>query len=34
MAAQRTFEANQTILARLDQTLDQAAGQLGQFVRQ
>lgn len=34
MAAQRTFQANQTILARLDETLNEAAGQLGQFVRQ
>ncbi len=34
MAAQRTFEANQTILARLDETLNEAAGQVGQFVRQ
>ncbi len=34
LAAQRTFEANQTILARLDETLNEAAGQLGLFVRQ
>jgi flagellar basal-body rod protein FlgG len=31
LAVQRTFQANQTVLARLDGTLDQAAGQLGRF---
>lgn len=31
MAVQRTFQANQTIFARLDATLDQAAGTLGRF---
>lgn len=31
LAVQRTFQANQTLLARLDGTLDQAAGQLGRF---
>jgi flagellar basal body rod protein FlgG len=30
LAVQRTFQANQTILAKLDSTLDIAAGQLGQ----
>ncbi|MBA4181000.1 MAG: hypothetical protein C0506_10470 [Anaerolinea sp.] len=29
LAVQRTFQANQTVLALLDRTLDQAAGQLG-----
>lgn len=31
MALQRTYQANQTVLARLDGTLDQAAGQIGSF---
>ena len=31
LAVQRTFQANQTVLAKLDGTLDQAAGQLGRF---
>ncbi|MBE7520153.1 MAG: flagellar hook-basal body protein [Thermoflexaceae bacterium] len=31
LAVQRTYQANQTILARLDGTLDLAAGQLGQM---
>ena len=31
LAVQRTFQANQTIMARMDDTLDLAAGQLGQF---
>jgi flagellar basal-body rod protein FlgF len=31
LAVQRVFQANQTIIARLDGTLDQAAGQLGRF---
>lgn len=31
LAVQRTFQANQTVLARLDGTLDQAAGQLGRY---
>lgn len=34
MSAQRTFQANQTILARLDETLNQAAGDLGQLRRE
>ncbi|MFN0146796.1 MAG: flagellar hook-basal body protein [Dehalococcoidia bacterium] len=33
LAVQRTYQANQTIIARLDDTLEQAAGQLGQFGR-
>ena len=31
LAVQRVFQANQTVIARLDGTLDQAAGQLGRF---
>lgn len=31
MAVQRTFQANQTILARLDENLNEAAGSLGTF---
>ena len=31
VAVQRVYQANQTILARLDGTLDQAAGQLGRL---
>jgi flagellar basal-body rod protein FlgG len=31
LAVERTYQANQTILARLDGTLDAAASQLGQF---
>jgi flagellar basal-body rod protein FlgG len=31
LAVERTYQANQTILAKLDGTLDTAAGQLGQF---
>ncbi len=31
LAVQRTFQANQTLLARLDGTLDLAAGELGQL---
>ncbi len=31
LAAQRTFQANQTIMARMDDTLELAAGQLGTF---
>ena len=31
LAVQRTYQANQAVLARLDGTLDQAAGQLGTF---
>ncbi|MCK6564840.1 MAG: flagellar basal body protein [Dehalococcoidia bacterium] len=31
LAVQRTFQANQTLLARLDGTLDLAAGQIGQL---
>lgn len=31
LAVQRTFQANQTVLAKLDGTLDQAAGQLGRY---
>ncbi|MBI2764425.1 MAG: flagellar hook-basal body protein [Chloroflexi bacterium] len=31
LAVQRTFQANQTIIAKLDSTLDQAAGSVGQF---
>jgi flagellar basal-body rod protein FlgF len=33
LAVQRVYQANQTIIAKLDTTLDQAAGQLGQFGR-
>lgn len=33
LALQRTYQANQTVIARLDQTLDAAAGQVGQFGR-
>lgn len=31
LAVQRVYQANQTVIARLDGTLDQAAGQLGRF---
>ncbi len=31
LAVQRTYQANQTVLARLDGTLDRAAGEIGQF---
>ena len=33
LAVQRTYQANQTVLARLDGTLDRAAGEVGQFGR-
>lgn len=31
LAVQRTYQANQTVLARLDRTLDQAAGEVGRL---
>ena len=31
LAVQRTYQANQTVLSRLDGTLDRAAGEIGQF---
>ena len=31
LAVQRTYQANQAVLARLDTTLDQAAGELGRL---
>lgn len=31
LAVKRTFQANQTVLAKLDATLDQAAGSLGRY---
>jgi flagellar basal-body rod protein FlgG len=33
LAVQRTYQANQAVLAKLDGTLDSAAGQIGQFGR-
>ncbi|MCC6381745.1 MAG: flagellar hook-basal body protein [Dehalococcoidia bacterium] len=33
LAVQRAFQASQTVIARLDATLDAAAGQVGQFGR-
>jgi flagellar basal body rod protein FlgG len=31
LAVQRTYQANQAVLARLDGTLEQAAGEVGQL---